>query len=108
VVYRPDGLQQERTILAWRRCALGFVVISVLITRTALVAGQPVIGVAGLATIAVAVLVLRLTMRRRPWRRPSATPPHGLAVLDDGRLPALIAGVAMTLCCLIAALVWLA
>lgn len=102
--YRPDGLQQERTALAWRRSALGFVLVSVLIMRAGVVAEQPVIVALSLAVVPVALLVFWLTYRTRPWRRASAAPPRDLAVLTDGRLPALITGVAIALCGLVAVL----
>ena len=93
---RDPGLQQERTILAWRRSGLALLVGALTIGRISLdtlglVAVVPSVMVAGLALW----VVLDALRARRLARTHPGEP--GYSVLADGRLPAAVAVVVGTL-----------
>lgn len=62
-----DGLQQERTALAWERTCLSVMAAGVLIARYATVALHPLVGLGGVAVVAVGGLLLFRSARRYEW-----------------------------------------
>lgn len=96
----PDagGLQQERTVLAWRRTGLALLVAAVVIARLSFEpAGLPGLLLAGFAGALAAWAVLA-TLRGRRWSTTSESGPAPGSVLRDGKLPGLLALVAGLLC----------
>lgn len=88
------GAQNERTALAWTRTALALLVGVVLATRLAAEPLGPAAVVFGLLVAPVALLILVLARRRY---RLSHEALHAERVLPDGKLPALVALVALLL-----------
>lgn len=89
-----DGAQNERTALAWTRTALALLVGVVLATR---LAAEPLGVVAVVFGVVVAPIpVAILALARRRYRR-SHEALHAERALPDGKLPALVAVVALLL-----------
>ena len=90
----PDGLPQERTILAWRRSALAFVGVGLLVLRGSVVHGSAVSVTVAVLGLVLATSVFGSTVRRGRWMMRSRSAPH-IRVLRDGRLPALVTVIAL-------------
>lgn len=90
-----DGAQVERTSLAWTRTGLAMLVGTLLAARmTAHRLGAVAIIV---AAVACAATIASLMLARRRYRRAHHTLQSGHGELPDGRLPALVATVALLL-----------
>lgn len=93
----PDGLQPERTVLAWRRSALSFTVVGLLVSRAAALNSSPV-GVA-VSLVATAVALCLVALRRDHVG--SVDGRGGVAGeirVQDGFLPAVVVAVTAVLC----------
>jgi uncharacterized membrane protein YidH (DUF202 family) len=92
-----DGLQQERTTLAWRRTGLALVVAAVVIGRLSMaeLGGTAIVltafAAAGAAWMAIA------TLRRSKLSEASSVDSAFDSVLRDGRPPAALAAVTCVL-----------
>ena len=80
------GLQQERTVLAWRRTGLALAAGSLVVARLLLPDVGPALVVPGLVAAALAVWVVRRTVHRGRH----AIDGRGLTVLRDGRIVAAV------------------
>jgi uncharacterized membrane protein YidH (DUF202 family) len=89
---RDPGLQQERTMLAWRRTGLALLVGSLTIGRLTLEVIGPVVVVPTVLTATLAGWVVVESLRSRRLARAHPHEP-GFSVLSDGRLPAAVAAV---------------
>ncbi|MGH3952186.1 MAG: DUF202 domain-containing protein [Pseudonocardiaceae bacterium] len=93
-----NGLQQERTTLAWRRTGLALFVAAVVIGRlTVQSAGHVTLLLFAFGAV-IALWAVASTLRRGRW---SGSPEPDSAfdsLLRDGRLPAALAVVAGLLC----------
>lgn len=89
----PDGLQQERTVLAWRRSTLALLGVSLLVVRGAVLRDSRFADVLTFLVVLLASTAVVATFSRRRWLIQSVRGP-GFWVLRDGRLPALVCGVA--------------
>jgi uncharacterized membrane protein YidH (DUF202 family) len=99
-----DGLQQERTTIAWRRTSLSLAVAALVVGRLAIEASAPVLIVAGSAAMIIALWSGLVTMRRGRWATASQSEPEFQLMLRDGRLPLAVALVAGGLCVIALAL----
>lgn len=95
----PDnGLQRERTTLAWRRTGLALWVGAALLARLAM-EGDGRIGVVLVAfALALATAALASTLRREPLATSHDIGSAFDAALPDGRLPAALSAAAVLLC----------
>jgi uncharacterized membrane protein YidH (DUF202 family) len=93
-----DGLQQERTVLAWRRTGLALAVAALLIARLTVQALGPVAVVLGILCAVAAAWVVLTTLRRGRFSRTSSVDSAFDAVLHDGRAPAALAAIAAVVC----------
>jgi uncharacterized membrane protein YidH (DUF202 family) len=92
------GLQPERTALAWRRTSLALTVGALAGVRIVptLFGAWLLVPTGALALVAIAVLVLSHG-RYLSHHRVLTTSDSDRIALDDGALPALVAGVALLL-----------
>jgi uncharacterized membrane protein YidH (DUF202 family) len=96
--YADDGMQQERTTLAWRRTGLALVVAAVVIGRLSMAElGATAIVLAAFAAGGAAWMAIA-SLRRGRLSKASAVD-SAFSVLRDGRAPAALAAVT----CLLAA-----
>lgn len=84
------GAQQERTTLSWRRTGLALVVGSLTIGRLTLDSLGPVVVLPTVVAATLAMWVVLTALRTRRLARPHPAEP-AFSVLDDGRLPAVVA-----------------
>ncbi|KQZ74871.1 MULTISPECIES: DUF202 domain-containing protein [unclassified Nocardioides] len=101
---RAPGLQQERTLLAWRRSGLSLFVAALVISRIALVESAPVLFVGGAAGAVLALWVAASALRRGRWSVRSKAEPEFVLLLRDGMLPLAVSVVAGGLCLVVLAL----
>ena len=95
-----DGLQRERTVLAWRRTGLALFVAAVVLGRLTAQTTGPVATVLSVAGAATALWAVFSTLRRRRLAAPSPTESAFDSILRDGKLPAALTGTAALLCVL--------
>jgi hypothetical protein len=69
---RPEGLQAERTRLAWHRSALAGGLVALLLVHAALVRREPVVAAAGLTLWLLLALATRGRIRAMTDPRPGA------------------------------------
>lgn len=94
---RDPGLQQERTALAWRRTGLALAVGALLLSRLTLdTLGTAVIVPAAVAFV-LAAWVVSVTLRGRRYAAAHPDEPSFDRILRDGRVPAVVALVAVAL-----------
>jgi uncharacterized membrane protein YidH (DUF202 family) len=62
-----DGLQQERTALAWERTCLSLMAAGALVARFAAKTVHPTVGVAGIAVVATGGVLLLRSATRYEW-----------------------------------------
>lgn len=93
-----EGLQQERTTIAWRRTSLSLAVAALVVSRLAIEDSAPVLVVAGGAVMIIAVWTGLTKLRRGRWATASQSEPEFELMLRDGRLPLAVAAVAGGLC----------
>lgn len=94
-----DGLQQERTTLAWRRTGLSVAIAALVIGRlTATALGPTAVVLTALGATGAAWMTIA-TLRRGRFAAGSSVETAFDSVLADGRAPALLASVT----CLLAA-----
>lgn len=94
----PDGLQEERTLLAWRRSSLSLFVAALVICRLAMEDSAPLIVVVSIAAAVVALGVALTSLRGGRWSAQSTTEPRFERLLRDGVVPAVLAGIVGSLC----------
>lgn len=87
---RDPGLQQERTVLAWRRTGLALLVGALTIGRLTLTSFGPVVVVPTLLVSALAAFVAADALRARRLARAHPGEP-AFSILADGRLPGSMA-----------------
>ncbi len=93
-----NGLQRERTTLAWRRTGLALWVGAALLGRlTAEAHGRVSLLLVALA-LALATWAVSSTLRRDPLSSSGTIESAFDAALPDGRLPAALSTVAVLLC----------
>ncbi|MBB0229747.1 DUF202 domain-containing protein [Streptomyces calidiresistens] len=100
---RDPAVQPERTDMAWWRTVLAFSVLTLLVWRGAVMAGDPAgFAVAGVATAGWACFALVARRRTAELRRgrprpPAVRYPVVVAVPVTMLVPALAAGVVLTI-----------
>ncbi|WP_222706355.1 DUF202 domain-containing protein [Aeromicrobium terrae] len=90
----PPGAQQERTMLAWRRTTLSYVVVELFVAKVALDDGASGAVVLSAGCVVFALWLVLTYLRRGPWTAASVAEPRFALLLRDGRLPALVSVVA--------------
>jgi uncharacterized membrane protein YidH (DUF202 family) len=104
--FEDDGLQDERTTLAWERTAIATMAIGLLIARYASLSLHWAFGVAGLTAVAVGSGVLVWAGQRYDEMQDhierGANPVHPQATRRIGLLAVVLTGVATTLAIAIA------
>jgi uncharacterized membrane protein YidH (DUF202 family) len=93
-----DGLQQERTTLAWRRTGLAVVVAAALVARLSMQSTKPVVPVVTIAGAVLALWCVASTLRRGRLAAPSTSESAFDSMLHDGKLPAVLAATGALLC----------
>jgi uncharacterized membrane protein YidH (DUF202 family) len=101
VKYAEDGLQDERTALAWERTAIAVMVMGVLIARYAALSLHWAFGVLGLLAVAVGSALLvwagqRYDEMQRHIER-GDNPVHPTATRVIGMLAVVLTGVSLAL-----------
>jgi uncharacterized membrane protein YidH (DUF202 family) len=104
--YAEDGLQDERTALAWERTAISVMVMGVLIARYAALSLHWAFGVAGLLAVAIGSAILvwagqRYDEMQRHIER-GDNPVHPTATRVVGMLAVVLTGVSLVLAIVIA------
>jgi uncharacterized membrane protein YidH (DUF202 family) len=93
-----NGLQRERTTLAWRRTGLALWIGAALLARLTVEAGGR-IGILLVAfALALATWAVASTLRREPLATSHDIGSAFDAALPDGRLPAVLSAAAVLLC----------
>lgn len=93
------GMQQERTLLSWERTGLSLIAASLAVGRHALGAPGAIYAVPCALVAACGVWIYFTSLRQGREARSSPREPRFGAILHDGHLVALVAGL-MTLLCL--------
>lgn len=93
-----DGLQQERTRLAWRRTGLALVVGSLIVARITLESDAGVLVVPVVLSGVIALWAVVSTLRRGRHSAPSRTDTAFDDMLRDGKIPAALTAATVVLC----------
>lgn len=94
---RDPGLQQERTVLAWRRTGLALVVGALTLGRLTMDTLGTQVLVPAVVAAALAAWVVVSTLRGGRLARPHPRESQFSSMLHDGRVPAVLALVAASL-----------
>lgn len=86
--YNSDGLQQERTDLAWRRTSMSLAVAALLLARLTMTDGIPLVSIFAGASVLVSVWIALVTMRTDRHIRRSEAEPSFDRLAHDGRVVA--------------------
>jgi putative membrane protein len=94
---RDPGLQQERTALAWRRTGLALVVGALTVGRLTMGTLGSAVLVPTLVAAALSAWVVSVTLRGKRYAHAHPDEPSFDRILRDGRVPAVVVVVTMSL-----------
>lgn len=93
-----QGMQQERTLLSWERTGVALVAAAVTVGRHALGTPGALIAVPCAIVAMCGVWLYLASLREGRLARASHLEPSFDAILRDGRLPTVVAGLMALLC----------